>query len=100
PNTRPSFHISEHGDQRCSLIHDRHDRLRFDGAILKGINDGLLEFDLSTTSRANRAAVWNGNVAVDVYSLTRNANKVTGANTSLGRNEQSPRTRLKNCDAD
>ena len=50
--------------------------------------------------RANRAAVWNGNVAVDVYSLGRNVNKIAGANTGLGRNEQSPRTRLKNCDAD
>src|SRR5262249_24581200 len=39
-------------------------------------------------------------VAVDVYSLRRNGNEITGANASLGRDEQSPRSRLKKCHAD
>ena len=48
----------------------RHNRLRLDGAILESIDNGLLDFDLGTTSRANRAGIWNGDVAVDVYSLS------------------------------
>src|SRR5438132_14359067 len=68
--------------------------------IAEPIDNGLLEFDLRTTSRAYGAPVWNGDVAVDVYSLSRNGNKITGANASLGRDEQSPRSRLKKCHAD
>src|SRR5262245_306993 len=99
-NPPRSSHIPQHGDQRCSQFHNRYDRLRLDGAILESIDNGLLEFDLRTTSRAYGAPVWNGNVAVDVYSLSRNGNKITGANASLGRDEQSPRSRLKKCHAE
>jgi hypothetical protein len=95
-----SSHIPQHGDQRGSLFHNRHNRLGLDGAILEGINNGLLDFDLGAASRTNRARVWNGNVAVDVYGLRWDRNKITGANTSLGGDEQSPRTCLKNCRAD
>src|SRR5262249_44312740 len=95
-----SCHLPQHSDQRCSLLHNRHDRLWLDGAILEGINDRLLDFDLGATSGANSTGERNGNVAVDVHGLIRNGNEIAGAHTRLGRNEQSPRTRLKNCHAD
>ena len=47
--------IPDHSDQRCSLLHDGHNGLRLNGAILESIDNGLLDFDLSTTSRANSA---------------------------------------------
>ena len=85
-------------DVLCSAI--GYNRLRLDGAILETIDNGLLDFDLGTTSRANCARIWNGDVAVDVYSLSRNGNEIAGANTALGGYEQPPGTRLKNCYAD
>src|SRR5262249_62055968 len=78
---------------------NRHDRLWLDGTILERINNGLLEFDLGASARANRASVWNGNVAVDVYGLRRNLNKIAGAHTRLGRDEEPTRACLKNCQA-
>src|SRR5262249_36082636 len=79
-NARWSCHVTQHADQRCSLIRQRHNHLRLDGTVFDRINNGLLEFDLRTTFCANSAPVWNRNVAIDVHSLTRNANKITGAN--------------------
>src|SRR5262249_58669365 len=74
--------------------------LGLDGTILERLNNGLLEFDLGAPSRANRASVWNGNVAVDVYGLRRNLNKIAGAHTRLRRDEEPARACLKNCHAD
>src|SRR5262245_66195063 len=68
--------------------------------MLERVNNGFLEFDLGAPSRADCASIWNGNVAVDIYGLGRDANKIAGAHTRLGRDEESPRTRLKNCHAE
>ena len=64
------------------------------------IDNGLLDFDLGTTSGANCPRVWNGDVAVDVYSLRRNGNEVAGADAALGGYKQSSGARLKNCYAE
>ena len=90
----------DHGDQRCFLLNNGYNGLRLNSAILESIDNGLLDFDLGTTSGANCPRVRNGDVAVDVYSLSRNGNEIAGADAALGGYEQSSGARLKNCYAE
>ena len=50
--------------------------------------------------RANCPRIWNGDVAIDVHSLSRNGNEIAGADAALGGYEQSSGARLKNCYAE
>src|SRR5437764_1225004 len=79
--------IADNGDQRGSLIDQRHNDLRLDSTILERLDDGVLEFDRGPAVRANVAGVGNRYVAIDVDGLAGTRDKIARANAGLRRDE-------------
>jgi hypothetical protein len=81
-------------------LHQRNDDLWLDRSIFESGNDGVLEFDLGTTSRANGACIWNRNVTFGVDSLIGYGNEIARPDTGFGRNEKAAWLSFKNRNAD
>src|SRR5262249_6926534 len=90
------LHIPEYGNEGCPLIDERYDCLWLNSAVLERVDNGLLDFHRSATSRANIARIRNRDIAVGVDSLIRNINEIARPNPRFGRDEQPAGACFKN----
>jgi hypothetical protein len=87
--------VPEHADQGRTLIDQRNDGLRLDGAILQGIDDRFLNLRRRPAGGVDGAGIRHGDVALGVDVLVRQIDEVAGTNAGLGRDEEPTRRGLK-----
>jgi hypothetical protein len=83
-----SIDVPEHADQGSTLIDQRNDGLRLDGAVLQGIDDRFLNLGRRPAGGADGAGIRHGDVALGVDVLVRQIDEVAWTNAGLGRDEE------------